>query len=80
MALIYVKDTSERYANPTAALCSGSTSSRVEDGLARKEMHPKFSANTLQFQSGNAISYKAFRGTNRIAFPGLSRVGQIDQS
>ena len=50
MALIYVKDTSERYANPTAALCSGSTSSRVEDGLARKEMHRKrcFQATALR--------------------------------
>ena len=59
MALIYVKDTSERYADP-AALCSGSISSRVENGLVRKAMQPEFSANVLQFQSGNTTSYKAF--------------------
>ena len=28
--------------NPTAALCSGSIGSRVENGLLREAMHPEF--------------------------------------
>jgi hypothetical protein len=34
------QDTSERYANPVAALCSGSINDFAENGFVRKAMHP----------------------------------------
>ena len=44
MALIQVKDTSERYANPAAARFHAYISNRAANGFVRNAIHPEASA------------------------------------